>query len=52
MSLDSVNGLLAALVANGQSGGYLDISGGTNAVPTDTDDYNTLIANGWSVTTN
>ena len=52
LTLDAVNGILAALVASGQANGYLDMSGGTNASPTDTADEATLIANGWTVTTN
>ncbi len=52
LSLDTVNGLLSELVANGVSNGFLDISEGTSASPTDTADEATLIANGWSVTTN
>jgi Leucine-rich repeat (LRR) protein len=52
LTLDAVNGILAALVANGQANGYLNMSGGTNASPTDSADEATLLANGWTVTTN
>ena len=52
LTLDAVNGILAALVASGVPNGYLGMSGGTNASPTDTADEATLLANGWTVTTN
>jgi hypothetical protein len=55
MSASEVNALLAFLVANYPDLMWtLDLSGGTNAAPTGQGitDKNTLISNGWTVTTN
>lgn len=49
---EAVDQLLADLVANGTTGGYLEMGGGSNAAPSDPDGIalkNILISRGWSI---
>ncbi len=48
----SVDGVLAALDGSELTLGSLILSGGTNAAPTDSSHVDSLLAKGWSVTTN
>jgi Leucine-rich repeat (LRR) protein len=50
----SVDNILVALAANGIEGGYIDLRGGTNAIPSATGltAITTLEGRGWSVDTN
>ena len=52
---EAVDQLLADLVANGTTGGYIEMSGGSNAAPSDPDGIalkNILISRGWTIYTN